>query len=255
MLKKWISSIFGLALGLGAALTSARADDRILVFGGTSGCGLETVKLLRGQGRDVTVFVRPTSNLEGLEPLGVSYVVGDALNDGDVAAAFASGSFTAVVSSLGGRPGEPRPDYVGNRNINESALAAGVKRVIQVSAIGVDDAPTEKPDPGDYMGNVMYEKRRGEDHLIASGLDYTIIRPGGLIDGLPTGKGELLPTNSPAGSIMRSDVALLVVQALEDDGTIGRIYNAVDPTVKDTRPGAEEINRQIRERLENSEER
>lgn len=252
MLRKRLSGIFGVALGLGAALASARADDRVLVFGGTSGCGLETVKLLRGQGRGVTVFVRPTSNLQGLEPLGVSYVVGDALNGGDVAAAFASGSFGAVVSSLGGRPGEPRPDYVGNRNINESALAAGVARVVQVSAIGVDDAPTVKPGPGDYMGNVMYEKKRGEDHLIASGLDYTIIRPGGLVDGPPTGKGELLPTDSPVGSIMRSDVALLVVRALDDDGTIGRIYNAVDPTVKEQRPGAEEINRQIRERLRDS---
>ena len=253
MAKTWLARTLGLVLGFIGFVSAAHAEGDVLVFGGTSGCGLETVKLLRSQGRNVTVFVRPTSNREGLEPLGVSYVVGDALNANDVTAAYASGTFDTVVSSLGGRPGQPRPDYVGNKNINEAALAAGVGRVIQVSAIGIDDAPTVKPDASDFMGNIYYEKKRGEDHLVESGLDYTIIRPGGLVDGPSTGNGQLAPRDSEGGSIMRADVAFLVVQAMNDDSTIGQVYNAIDLTVKDEGPGAEEINRLLQEQAEGAE--
>lgn len=222
-----------------------------LVFGGTSGCGLETVKLLRGDGHDVTAFVRPTSNLDGLDPLDVTYVVGDVLNKDDVDNAFASGTFDAVISSLGGRPGEPRPDYVGNKHIADAAEANGISRYIQISAIGVDQAPTEKPEPSNYMGNVMYEKKRGDDYVIDGPLDFTIIRPGGLLDGPPTGNGKLLDRDdTTSGSIMRSDVAALVVSVLRDPETIGQVYNVIDPTVKDQRIGADEINRQMQERSE-----
>ena len=46
---------------------------------------------------------------------------------------------------------------------------------------------------------------------------------------------------------MRSDVALLVMQTLNDPSTYRQIYNVVDPTVVDERIGLEEINRQMSE--------
>ena len=228
-----LASLLAIAVGLGMLNGGAAAvDGPVLVFGGTSGCGLETVKLLRQQDVPVTVFVRPTSNREPLEPLGVSYVVGDALNAADVEAAFASGSFTAVVSSLGGRRGEPRPDYEGNRNITNAAKDAGVSRVIQVSAIGAGERSRAKPpEDAGFMRKVMYEKTRGEDHLIASGLDYTLIRPGGLRNGPATGTG-MMTQDYVEGSINRADVGLLIVQALEDEATIGKAYNVIDRNMR-----------------------
>ena len=208
--------------------TAAGSDGAVLVFGGTSGTGLESVKLLRAAARPVTVFVRPTSNREALEPLGVSYVVGDALNQQDVTRAFESGEFTAVISSLGGRRGEQRPDYIGNRHITDAAKAAGVKRVIQVSAVGAGAESRAKPaEDADGMRKVMYEKTRGEDHLIASGLDYTLIRPGGLRNGKATGNG-IMREDYLVGSINRADVALLIIDALGNDATIGKAYHLAD---------------------------
>ena len=67
------------------------------------------------------------------------------------------------------------------------------------------------------MARVLYEKTRGEDHLVASGLNFTIIRPGGLRDGPSTGKGELQPADAPGGMINRSELALLIVGSLDDD--------------------------------------
>ncbi len=221
----------GSVLWLGSQAAQA-VDGPVLVFGGTSGCGLETVKLLRQRDVPVTVFVRPTSNRAPLEPLGVSFVVGDALNGEDVTAAFQAGDFVAVVSSLGGRRGEPRPDFVGNRNITDAAKAAGVARVIQVSAIGAGERSRPEP-PADagFMRKIMYEKTRGEDYLIASGLDYTLIRPGGLRNGPATGNG-MMAEEYLEGSINRADVGMLIVQALEDDATIGKAYSVIDRNMR-----------------------
>jgi uncharacterized protein YbjT (DUF2867 family) len=149
-----------------------------------------------------------------------------------VKAAFAADDFTAVVSSLGGRRGEPRPDYEGNRNITDAAKAAGVARVIQVSAIGGGAPSRAKPaEDAGFMRKIMYEKTRGEDYLIASGLDYTLIRPGGLRNGEPTGNG-IMTEEDVSGSINRSDVGLLIVQALNDDATIGKAYNLIDDNMR-----------------------
>ena len=90
----WCAPSLVAALVLAVASASA-LDGPVLVFGGTAGVGLETVKVLRTRGIPVTVFVRPTSDRTPLEPLGVSYVVGDALNEQEVTAAFSAADFTA----------------------------------------------------------------------------------------------------------------------------------------------------------------
>lgn len=220
-----------LVAGLVLAVASASAlDGPVLVFGGTAGVGLETVKVLRARGIPVTVFVRPTSDRTPLEPLGVSYVVGNALNEQEVTAAFSAADFAAVVSSLGGRHGEPRPEHIGNRNINNAAKAAGVQRVIQVSAIDAGrDRDREKPgDDADWRAVMFYVKIQGENHLMESGLDYTIIRPGLLKDEAPTGNTMLTTRRDISGSINRADVAQVIVQVLEDATTIGKAYSLID---------------------------
>jgi uncharacterized protein YbjT (DUF2867 family) len=80
---------------------SALADT--LVFGGTRGIGLETVRLLAGKGEAVTVLVRATSDLTALNEIdGVSTTVGDAMDMASVTQAFAAGEYQVVVSTLGG---------------------------------------------------------------------------------------------------------------------------------------------------------
>ena len=229
----WCAPSLVAALVLAVASASA-LDGPVLVFGGTAGVGLETVKVLRARGIPVTVFVRPTSDRTPLEPLGVSYVVGNALNEQEVTAAFSAADFTAVVSSLGGRFGEPRPAHIGNRNINNAAKAAGVQRVIQVSAINAGrDRDREKPgDDVDWRAVMFYVKIQGENHLMESGLDYTIIRPGLLRDEAPTGNTMLTTRRDIDGSINRADVAQVIVQVLEDATTIGKAYTLIDKSTE-----------------------
>lgn len=218
-------------------LMTARAvalEGPVLVFGGTAGVGLQTVKALRERNIPVTVFVRPSSDRTPLVPLGVSFAVGNVLDAEQVEAAFKGMRFTAVISSLGGRTGEPRPEGVGNVNINNAAKVAGVKRIIQISNLGatVRRDRAQPADDAPWTERMAYAKIQGEKHLMESGLDWTILRPGLLRDEPPTGNAWLTERTDIAGSINRSDVALVILGLLANDQTIGKAYTVIDKNME-----------------------
>ncbi|MHC5594404.1 MAG: NAD(P)H-binding protein, partial [Nostoc sp.] len=78
------------------------------------------------------------------------------------------------------------------------------------------------------LGTVLAEKEKAEQHLIASGLTYTIIRPGGLKSEPVTGNGVLTEDPHIIGSINRADVAQLVVRCLNSQRANNKILSAVD---------------------------
>ncbi|MDX2222983.1 MAG: SDR family oxidoreductase [Rhodospirillaceae bacterium] len=217
-----------IALAL-ATWPAAAAGKRIIVFGASRETGLEVTKILAARGDVVTAFVRPGSDRGGLAPLGVAYAVGDALEPASLQAAFAAQRYDAVICTIGGSRGDRRPDYEGVRNIVDAAKAAGVKRFVLVTVIGAGDSWNAVSDRvKQVLGPVIELKTKAEAHLTASGLDYTIVRPGGLNDLPAAGKGRLYDDHMTMGEIGRADLAQLVVQALDDDATIGRIYHAID---------------------------
>lgn len=207
----------------------------VLVFGGTRGTGLEIVRQLRERGEAVTVAVRATSNTSKLQELGVATVIADALDAGQVQSAVNSGSFAAVVSTLGTTRGEQdkRPDFIGNRNVIDAAKNAGVKRFVFITVIGTGNSYEAAPAPSRrFLKDVIALKSQAEDHLRASGLEYTIIRPGGLGDVPKTGTALLVDDPAAFSFIGRVDLAGLAVAALGDPTTIGKTYNAYDPSRK-----------------------
>lgn len=136
----------------------------------------------------------------------------------------------AVITTVGGMPQEgDRADYLGNMNLIDAAVKAGVKTFILVSSIGSgDSAVALSPQVLQALGPVLAEKERAEQHLIASGLTYTIVRPGGLKSEPATGQGVLTLDPSVAGSIHRADVADLVCQCLRSNRCNNKVLSAVD---------------------------
>ncbi len=202
----------------------------VLVFGGTRNTGLEVAKLLTVRGDKVTAFVRETSDRSQLEPLGVDFAVGDAMDPESIAAAFAAGDFDAVITTIGNIRANPAPDYEGNANIFDAAKAAGVSRAIMISTIGAGDSGDAAPWISKLaLTKVIPLKTQAEDHLRASGLEFTIIRPGGLPPAPASGRGILSEDVTTFGFIARPDLARLVVGALDDDRTIGKTLSAIDP--------------------------
>jgi len=203
----------------------------VFVIGGTRATGLEVVRLLRARGDEVAVLARPTSDASAAEALGARILRGDAMQPAELAAAMASDSFRAVVSTLGARATDgPRPDFEGNRNAVDAAKAAGIRRFVLVTVIGAGGSLDAAPWMARrFLKNIIGEKTKAEDYLRESGLDYTIIRPGGLLDKEPQGRAFLTADTHAMSWIRRADLARLVVQALDDPAAINKVYHAHDP--------------------------
>jgi uncharacterized protein YbjT (DUF2867 family) len=206
-------------------------NGAILVVGGNRATGLEIVRVLRARGDEVAVFVRPGSDASAAAALGARILPGDALQPADLERAFASARFRAVVSTLGrSLQAGPRADDLGNRNAIDAAKQAGVDRFVLVTVIGAGDSR----DAAYFLARralrqVMADKTVAEDWLKASGVPYTIVRPGGLLAGEATAEAYLTDDVRSFSWIRRTDLARLVVQALDDPRAAGTVYHAFDP--------------------------
>lgn len=202
-----------------------------LIFGASRGTGLELARILRERGRRVVALVRPSSDEAPLVSLGVECVAGDANCDHDVRKAFRRlGEGGRVVSTLSGL--EPEGNYtdeLGNRRIIETAHDYQPQRIVLVTSIGCGEmAPYRSARAIEAFGQIVDAKTRAEEALRASGLPFTILRPGGLKSEAATGKGILSTDPAMHGFIHRADLAALVVSVLDDPATLGGVYAAVD---------------------------
>lgn len=211
---------------------SSALPSPVLIVGGTRGTGLEIVKLLRARGQPVTVMARQSSHTTALEELGVPVLRADALDAAQVKTVIGAGRFRAVISTLGARRKEKTPpDFEGNRNVIDATRAAGIRRFLMISTIGAgSSAETPSLAAKLFFGDMMTLKTRAEEYVVASGLDYTVIRPGGLLDKEPSGKAVLSEDPETYSWIARADLAQLVADALDDQKTIGKTYSAYDET-------------------------
>lgn len=204
----------------------------VLIFGATRGTGLETARILSGRGDAVTACVRPASDASELEELGVDIARGDALDADSVDAVVAGGTYRAIIISLGGKRGEPRPDLIGTRYIVDATRRHGLSRALMITAIGCGDSKSAvAPKVIEVLGEILAAKTEAEDYLMQSGLDATILRPGGMTSDPASGTAIKTEDHMRMGVINRADLARLTVDCLDDDTTIGRIYHTVDPEI------------------------
>lgn len=217
--------------------------SRIFLAGASRGVGRELADRLRRHSQEVTALLRSEFAADELRSIGVDWVMGDALVADQVEAALASGGFEAVISTIGGLPKDGlRSDYWGNKNLIDAAVKANVKRFILVSSIGSGNSAVALPPPAlQTLGAVLAEKAQAEQHLVASGLTYTVIRPGGLKSEPATGNGVLTLDPTVAGSIHRADVADLIYRCLQSDRAHNQIFSVIDRTLVYGQPDYEEF--------------
>ena len=215
------------------ASAGASNTRSVLIFGATGPTGFNVAKILTERGDKVTAFVRASSDTTELDALGIPTVVGDALDPATVQAAMESAPFDQVLTTLGCYSCDPPVDSTGNINVTEAAKAAGLRRVVLVTSIGAGDSADAPPFLSKwFLRNILPLKTEAEDHLKASGLDYTIIRPGGLVSKGATGNGYLSEDPMTFGLIDREDLAELIVDCMDDASTIGKTYSAADTELR-----------------------
>eukprot|EP00238_Polyblepharides_amylifera_P005805 CAMPEP_0196591838 /NCGR_PEP_ID=MMETSP1081-20130531/71034_1 /TAXON_ID=36882 /ORGANISM="Pyramimonas amylifera, Strain CCMP720" /LENGTH=329 /DNA_ID=CAMNT_0041915343 /DNA_START=151 /DNA_END=1140 /DNA_ORIENTATION=- len=119
-------------------------------------------------------------------------------------------------------------DWLGAKNQIDAAQAAGIKRVVFVSSMGGTQIDNFLNTMGG--GNILLYKRKAEMYLQASGLEYTIIHPGGLTDA-KEGEREIIVgvddtlLKREQRNIPRADVAELVVQCLSLEPAKNRSFD------------------------------
>jgi uncharacterized protein YbjT (DUF2867 family) len=198
----------------------------IFLAGASRGVGREIAKILTAQRMHVVALLQSEDARAELEALGATVVIGDALDGALIESLLLAQPLDAVISTLGGKPTDRE------RNLIDAAVKAGVKRFMLVSSIGTGESAAALPPQAlETLGPVLAEKEQAENHLTASGLIYTIIRPGGLKSEPPRGKAVLTENSNIAGSIHRADVADLVCRCLDSERSHNKILSAVDRTM------------------------
>jgi nucleoside-diphosphate-sugar epimerase len=204
--------------------------NSIFLAGASRGVGNQVARILNTQNIPVLALIRSTTNPTELQALNnIETVVGDALNLADVTNAM-TGKISAIISTIGGMPQDgQRADFAGNKQLIDAAVKAGVNKFILVSSLGAGATKDSIPAAAyASLASVLAEKEQAEAYLIASGLNYTIIRPGGLKSEPATGNGVLTLDTHVAGSICRADVATLVCKCLDSAMAEGKVLSAFD---------------------------
>ncbi len=195
---------------------------RIAVFGATGGTGSQVVQQGLAAGHQVTALARDPSRLAGADP-NLTVIAGSVLDAAPVQQTL-QGADAAVVS-LGNTSNNP--DYIVSQGteviLDAIRQLGGPRRLVVVSSIGVGDSKDQVPFAfkmlmKTVLRKAMEDKERQETLVKASGLDWIIVRPGGLTDGPATGQYRAgLDPKISAGQIARADVAAFVLQQLTDD--------------------------------------
>lgn len=206
---------------------------RIAIVGGHGKVARQLHPILAAAGHTPVALVRREEYREELESLGAEVRIVDIENDGADAFAAAFDGCDAVVFSAGAGPDgnidrKRTVDLEGTLKSLEGAKTAGIRRFVQVSAISVDDPLPEDTKP---VWRAYVEAKRDSDTAVRdSGLDWTIIRPGGLTDDPGTGKVTLGP-DVGSGRVPRADVAAVIAAVLADDATVGGQWELISGDV------------------------
>ncbi|MCG3141469.1 MAG: hypothetical protein HDKAJFGB_02754 [Anaerolineae bacterium] len=193
----------------------------ILVVGSTGSLGKRVTRQLLAEGQRVRALTREPNKAADLKQLGAEVMQGDLIDAASLrrACAGADRVIATAHSILGkGKYKSEEVDDAGHRALIDAAKAAGVSHFVYLSVFGA--APDQ---PVDFF-RVKYKV---EQHLKASGLSYTILRPTAFMEShahqfngkaiLEKGKTSLLGNGTkPRNFVAARDAAHFAMLALCD---------------------------------------
>jgi uncharacterized protein YbjT (DUF2867 family) len=194
----------------------------VVIAGGHGKIALRLAPLLQARGDRVRALIRNPGHAGDVRAAGAEPVVCDLEHAGEDEVAQAIAGADAVVFAAGAGPGSGPErkwtmDHGGAVKLAAAARAAGATRYVMVSSMGADP---EADDSDGGFGVYLKAKGRADADVLASGLDVTIVRPGGLTDDPGTGRVRLAPS-VPRGRVPRDDVAAVLAAVLEAPSTVG----------------------------------
>jgi uncharacterized protein YbjT (DUF2867 family) len=198
----------------------------VVVAGGHGKVGLRLLRLLAERGDRARGLIRNPDHAADLEAVGAEPVLADL--EGQESIAEEVDGADAVVFAAGAGPGsgperKRTVDYGGAVKLIEAAKANGVSRYVIVSSIRAD-----RPDLWSNQMRPYFEAKADADRALeASGLDYTIVRPGFLTDDPGTGRVTAAEHLPESDRIPRDDVASTLLAVLDAPNTIGKAFDVI----------------------------
>lgn len=202
---------------------------RIVVIGATGRTGRAVVEQALGHGDEVVAFARQPERLELSHPR-LTLAPGDVRELDSLRAALVGAE--GVVSVIGAASGREVDTYsVGVGNIMQAMVESGVPRLAVMSASGTFHRSSRNLTVGYRMmmkatlGGLYDDLERMEQRIMASQLEWTIVRAAGLTDGEFTGVYRIGDHGKPLANgqrISRADVAALLLKSLYTDRWLRR---------------------------------
>lgn len=200
---------------------------KVLVAGATGGTGQRIVQVLRDRHIACKALVRDREAALQILPSDLELAIGDVLSPATLTAALAD--CTVLISATGAKPSfnplEPYlVDYVGNKNLIDAAKAQGIEQFVMVSSMCV----SKLFHPLNLFWLILWWKQQAEQYVQASGVPYTIIRPGGLRNEDTSENVKMQGADTLfEGSIPRMKVAQLAVEALSTPAARNQIVEVI----------------------------
>jgi uncharacterized protein YbjT (DUF2867 family) len=187
---------------------------KAFVAGATGETGRRIVRELVNRQIPVRAMVRDIARAQAILPATAELIVGDVLDLGSIMTAI--GDSTVIICATGAKPsldptGPYQVDYQGTKNLVDAARSKDIKQFVFVSSLCVSNFFH----PLNLFWLILWWKQQAEQYLKTSGINYTIIRPGGLKN--EDNSNPVIMSGADTlfdGSIPRQKVALVCVESL-----------------------------------------
>jgi uncharacterized protein YbjT (DUF2867 family) len=201
----------------------------VVVAGGHGQVGIRLLRLLAERGHRARGLIRNPDHAADLEAVGAEAVLCDIEALDDISGCCEGADAAVFAAGAGPGSGAERKRTV-DLGGAVKLMEAGVHRYVMVSAISAG-----RPEEWSEQMRPYYEaKAEADERLMQSGLDYTIVRPGGLTDEPGTGLVRV-GSDLERANVPRDDVAAVLLAVLETPSSIGETFELVsgDTPVED----------------------
>lgn len=200
------------------------SKENILVAGANGTTGKKIVTYLKeSQYFNPVAMVRKAEQQKQFEIQDIDTVLGDL--EEDVADVVKGIDKVIFAAGSGGHTGPEKTtavDQEGAKSLIDASKKAGIKKFVMLSSINADD-----PSSSDKLQHYLEAKKNADEHLMNSGLNYTIVRPGSLTN--DSGTREIKASKKvDYGEITRDDVAYTLVHVLNDDVAQNAVFEMIE---------------------------
>lgn len=196
----------------------------ILIAGANGKIGRHLVRILADGPHRVRAMIRNRGQADALESMGAETVLADL--EEDVTAAVEDCDMVIFTAGSGPHTGPDKTidvDRNGAIALVDAAAGHHVRRFIMVSAMRTR-TPETAPEK---LRHYLAAKQDADDHLLASGLPYTIVRPGRLTNDPGTGHIRAALEEVDHAEIPREDVARALAAMVDAENTVNREISLV----------------------------